>query len=200
MRVVSLCFLLQVIVTGSAAQMYAAMLRIATQLLASPLKVGTKVYAYVPGNHAAYAAAPYASQSMPFTQQAAGQPLHLYAPQGSPLHQQPFAGLIRAPAPPAVLSTQKIAIPTICCGSIIGRAGAVIKDLRTQSGTNISISDPDESTPNERVVTLSGTPQNISHAVFLIRQLVEAYQPPSVQQQQNAQTQQQVQQQQPTLY
>lgn len=84
----------------------------------------------------------------------------------------------------------------------------MIRDLRAQSQTNISISDPDESTPNERVVTLSGTPQAISHAVFLIRQLVEAYQPnqPPQQQQPNANMQQgQTQQQQlhapqPTQY
>lgn len=79
----------------------------------------------------------------------------------------------------APANTQKIAIPTICAGCVIGKGGAVIRDLRAQSGTNISIADADPTNPNERVVTLTGTPQGIQTAIYLIRQLVEQYQPPA---------------------
>lgn len=65
-----------------------------------------------------------------------------------------------------------------CIGCVIGKGGSVIRDLRVQSGTNISIADPEANNPNERVVTLTGTPQGIHTAVLLIRQLVEQYQPP----------------------
>lgn len=159
--------------------MSAAMARIATQLIQNPLKPNTKVYPYVPGNQV-YAAPPNTAYGTQVGFQPNGQNLHLYHPTpsnpGLPSNQ--FGGLIR-PQPPAasMMSTQKIAIPTICCGSIIGKNGVVIKSIRDTSQTNISISDPDAATPNERVVTLNGTPTGISHAVFLIRQLVEAYQP-----------------------
>jgi hypothetical protein len=32
---------------------------------------------------------------------------------------------------------------------------SIIRDLRAQSGTNISIADPDPATPDERVVTIT---------------------------------------------
>jgi len=78
----------------------------------------------------------------------------------------------------APINTQKIAIPTICAGCIIGKGGSVVRDLRMQSQTNISIAETDPAYPNERVVTLTGTPQGIQTAIYLIRQLVEQFQPP----------------------
>ena len=125
-------------------------------------------------------------------------------------------------APPALnmnaggaTSTQKIAIPTITAGCVIGKHGSTIKDIRylpapyktrsillttlharapiplrilnshththtprMQSGTSISIADPDPATPAERVVTISGSSQGIQAAIFLMRQLVEHFQPP----------------------
>jgi predicted RNA-binding protein YlqC (UPF0109 family) len=75
-------------------------------------------------------------------------------------------------------STQKIAIPTVTAGCVIGKMGSTIKDIRMQSGTSISIADPDASAPAERVVTISGNTQGIQAAIYLIRQLVEHYQPP----------------------
>jgi polyribonucleotide nucleotidyltransferase len=81
-------------------------------------------------------------------------------------------------------STQKIAIPTVTAGCVIGKHGSTIKDIRSQSGTVVSIADPDPATPDERVVTISGSTQSIQTAIFMIRQLVETYQPPQAQQQQ----------------
>lgn len=80
-------------------------------------------------------------------------------------------------AMPQTTSTQKIAIPTVTAGRVIGKSGATIRDIRMQSQTTISISDPETSNPEERVVTIAGTPQGIQCAIFLIRQLVEQYEP-----------------------
>jgi len=75
----------------------------------------------------------------------------------------------------AQTNTQKIALPVQCAGCVIGKGGAVIRDLRKESGTNISIADA-EPGATERVVTLTGTAQGIQQAIFLITKLVEAYQ------------------------
>ena len=75
--------------------------------------------------------------------------------------------------------SQKIAIPTVCSGCVLGKGGSIIKELRAQSGTNISLADPEPTTPNERVVTITGTPTAIQHAIYLIREAVEKYVPPA---------------------
>jgi poly(rC)-binding protein 2/3/4 len=51
----------------------------------------------------------------------------------------------------------RLVIPTTQCGSLIGRAGTKIKEIREASGANIQISG--EALPNssERAVTISGT-------------------------------------------
>lgn len=75
----------------------------------------------------------------------------------------------------AQTNTQKIALPVQCAGCVIGKGGAVIRDLRKESGTNISIADAEPGAV-ERVVTLTGTAQGIQQAIFLITKLVEGYQ------------------------
>jgi heterogeneous nuclear rnp K-like protein 2 len=75
--------------------------------------------------------------------------------------------------------SQKIAIRTVCSGCVLGKGGSIIKELRAQSGTNISLADPDPETPNERIVTITGPPSNIQHAIYLIREAVEKYVPPA---------------------
>jgi len=77
------------------------------------------------------------------------------------------------PAPTTVDTSQKIAIPTVCAGAVIGKGGTIIADIKAQSGCQIRIADPETSTPNERVVTVTGSPQGIQTAVYLIRQRVE---------------------------
>jgi len=68
---------------------------------------------------------------------------------------------------------KKIAIPTVCAGAVIGKGGTIINDIKGQSGCQIRIADPDPASPNERVVTVTGSPQGIQTAVYLIRQRVE---------------------------
>lgn len=155
-----------VTITGSPSAIQQATTRILTQLKENPLRQGTKIYAYVPG-----------------------QPMYPTQPAyGLPYMQQPQLGLLQQPFPTyggmggqsqssMPTSTQKIAIPTVCAGCIIGKGGSVIRDLRAQSQCNISIADPEQNSPNERVVTLTGTSQGIQTAIYLIRQLVEQYQP-----------------------
>jgi len=143
-----------VAITGTPAALEAALGRIAQQLKDNPLKPGTRSYEYNP-NAAGYGYVPPPHNALPLPINAVG----------------------------VTPSTQKIAIPTVCAGCVIGKNGSVIRDLRAQSQTNISISDPEPDAPNERVVTLTGTAQGIQHAVYLIRQLVEQYQPHQHQQQ-----------------
>jgi len=79
-----------------------------------------------------------------------------------------------APYQPTSLETsQKIAIPTSCAGAVIGKNGTIVADIKHQSGCTIRIADPDQNNPGERIVTVSGSPQGIQTAVYLIRQRVE---------------------------
>jgi len=147
-----------VAITGTPAALEAAIGRIAQQLKDNPLKPGTRSYEYNPNassGYGGYVPPPHNALPLPIGNAAVG----------------------------VTPSTQKIAIPTVCAGCVIGKNGSVIRDLRAQSQTNISISDPEPDAPNERVVTLTGTAQGIQHAVYLIRQLVEQYQPHQHQQQ-----------------
>jgi len=82
-----------------------------------------------------------------------------------------------AGAPATGQSRQELAIPTNTAGGIIGKGGSMIRDLRQQSRTFISIADPDPANPDERIVTIQGSSEGINHAIILIRQLVEQYQP-----------------------
>jgi len=150
-------------VTGTAQAVEAAVTRIVSQLRDNPLKPGTRSYEYNP--------------NISFHQY----PQHSGLPHHAAPIPLPLGGSVAGGVTP---STQKIAIPTVCAGCVIGKNGSVIRDLRAQSQTNISISDPEPNAPNERVVTLTGTAQGIQHAVYLIRQLVEQYQPQQHQQQQ----------------
>jgi predicted RNA-binding protein YlqC (UPF0109 family) len=143
-------------ITGPPSAIRAASLRVLHQLLDNPLRPGTRVVHYVPGAPL-YPIPPY---TMPL---AYGQNGAVY----------PIGGSFVQPPP----STQKIAIPTVCAGSVIGKGGSVIRDLRAQSGTNISIADPEDTQPTERVVTITGSPQGIQTAIYLIRNLVEQFQP-----------------------
>ncbi|UYV72567.1 HNRNPK [Cordylochernes scorpioides] len=65
-------------------------------------------------------------------------------------------------AEPAVVSSQ-------LAGAIIGKGGQRIRKIRRESGAGITI---DESQPgsNERVITISGTPQQIQMAQYLLQQ------------------------------
>lgn len=164
-----------VTISGTPLAIHQATMRVLGQLRENPLRPGTKSYPYVPG------VGSFPAMASPFGP--AGYPQQFPGAFGLPQQPHMPAGYgdfgMAGAAPQAATNTQKIAIPTICAGCVIGKGGAVIRDLRAQSGTNISIADADATNPNERVVTLTGTPQGIQMAIYLIRQLVEQYQPPA---------------------
>jgi heterogeneous nuclear rnp K-like protein 2 len=147
-------------VTGTPSEIQAAFKRMLQQLRDNPPPQGRVVH-YDP---AAQIAAPYYPA--------------MYGQVSMPPYGAGAAAAAAAP-PPGPTSTQKIAIPAVCAGCIIGRGGSVIRDLRLRSGAHISIQDADPKSPNERVVTLIGAPQSINTAVYMIRQLVEQYIPRS---------------------
>jgi hypothetical protein len=93
-------------------------------------------------------------------------------PQGIP-HLSQVLGL---PTLPSV--SQKIAIPAICTGSIIGKAGNRIRDIKLQTGCSISIAATDSTNLNERVVTITGSALGVQHCINIIRTIVENYTPP----------------------
>ncbi|UYV77023.1 ATP8A1 [Cordylochernes scorpioides] len=69
---------------------------------------------------------------------------------------------------------RKISIPNDLAGAIIGKGGQRIRKIRRESGAGITI---DESQPgsNERVITISGTPQQIQMAQYLLQQNVREH-------------------------
>lgn len=140
-------------VSGSPANVYQAVSRLLVQLRDNQPSKPQRVTHYVPG------------QQLMVTPMYAG-----FSPYQAQLMYQAQSQYGQQPT-----SRQELAIPTNTAGGIIGKGGAVIRDIRMQSGTQISIADPDNANPNERVVSIQGSPQGIATAIYLIRQLVEQY-------------------------
>lgn len=178
-----------VTITGTPAQLKGAMQRILDQLRENPLRPGTKEYQYIPGapllaamNMSALAAALPSVAGLP----PSVHPLYAQTLSGLGAQHPLFAAHAQAAVPglggislAGPTTTQKIAIPTVTAGCVIGKMGSTIRDIRMQSQTSISIADPDPSTPGERIVTLTGSQQGIQTAIYLIRNLVEQYEPPA---------------------
>ncbi|WVR04566.1 hypothetical protein IAU60_001573 [Kwoniella sp. DSM 27419] len=93
----------------------------------------------------------------------------------------PGAGVAGGPngAPPPGMQTQQIFIPNALVGAIIGKGGAKINEIRQQSQCQIRVTDPGTSAPGtpanpeERLVTITGYPQNINTAVSMLYSRVE---------------------------
>jgi heterogeneous nuclear rnp K-like protein 2 len=167
-----------VTVTGTPDTLHAGVVRVLSQLANNPLRTGSTTILYVPG-----AGVPPAAFGAPFNPY--GAPPSPYgappSPYGAP-PQSPYGAPYGA-APPAAqgpTKTEKIVIPTVCAGTVIGKSGTIIRDIKNQSGTNITIADPEPTAPADRVVSVTGTHQGIQIAIHLIRQRVESYQPPNV--------------------
>jgi heterogeneous nuclear rnp K-like protein len=71
--------------------------------------------------------------------------------------------------------TQQIYIPNDLVGCIIGKGGSKINEIRSISGSQIRIMEPGANVPgaagggpNERLVTVTGQPQQIQTAVQLL--------------------------------
>lgn len=160
-----------VTVTGTIDQLHDVCTRILTQIRDNPVKSGTTSILYVPGQVSAFGAGPYGAAPSPY-----GMPPQ--SPYGMP-PQSPYG----MPAPMgggnAVNKTEKIVIPTVCAGTVIGKGGSIIREIKMQSNTSISVAAPEPTAPNDRVVSITGMSQGIQAAIYLIRQRVESYQPPN---------------------
>jgi predicted RNA-binding protein YlqC (UPF0109 family) len=161
-----------VTVTGNRSQLQAALRLVIEQIQSNLPKNGTKIIPYVPGTFLPYnpqGAAPPAFS--PFNAPFANNFYPPYATAAASGYNPDASGL-NGP-----LNEQKIAIPSVCAGCVIGKGGAILRDLRVQSGCSITVEKHDPNVPNERVVTIKGNVNAISIAIQLIRQCVEQYKP-----------------------
>lgn len=71
---------------------------------------------------------------------------------------------------PGSTSTQ-VTIPTDLAGAIIGKGGSRIRKIRNDSGAGIAIDEPLPGS-TDRVITISGTPNQIQMAQYLLQQSV----------------------------
>lgn len=127
--------------------------------------------------------------------QQAGQPLHYGAgsqrggysgagphqPQAYGAHAQPQvgqqAGMPAQPMQgmPGQPLTQQIFIPNDMVGAIIGKGGAKINEIRSLSGSVIKINEPQDNS-NERLVTITGTPECNQMALYMLYQRLGEFQ------------------------
>lgn len=69
--------------------------------------------------------------------------------------------------------SQEVYIPNDFVGSVIGKGGSKIKEIRRVSGSRVTVTDPlPEST--ERLVRIIGAPQSNETAIYLIHSLIES--------------------------
>ncbi|XP_063952121.1 poly(rC)-binding protein 3-like [Lytechinus pictus] len=66
------------------------------------------------------------------------------------------------PKPPVSL---RLIVPTSQCGSLIGKGGAKIKDIRETTSASITVASEMLPSSTERAVTISGTPEAITKAI-----------------------------------
>jgi len=165
-------------ITGTPDTLYAAALRVLAQLVNNPLRAGSTTILYVPGAAMGPAGAPAYGAPAPAFNPYGAPPQPYGAPAYGAPQSSPYGAPYGAPAAPgAATKTEKIVIPTVCAGFVIGKGGTIIRDIKTQSGTQISIADAEPTAPGDRVVAVTGTHQGIQSAIQLIRGRVESYQP-----------------------
>lgn len=177
----------QVSVTGTPETLHAGLLKIFTQLSENPLKDGSTTVPYVPGQVAGapspYGAYPPAAYGKPPPGAVPGYPpQYAQHPQYGAPPQQAYSPYGGVPNPygvdPNGNKTEKIVIPSVCAGVVIGKSGSIISEIKSQSGCQVSIAAPEPTAPQDRVVSITGSVQGINAAIQLIRQRVESYQPP----------------------
>lgn len=148
-----------------------ALVVVLMQLRDYPLRPGTTSTQFVPGAPAAVAAPAYGAPYNPYANAAPSDPYSSQA--GYPTS---YPGYGMAPPAPSGGSkhTQRIVIPTMCAGGVIGKRGSRIREIQQQSGCTVRIADATEESPSERVVSLEGSNEGIQIAIQLIRIAVEA--------------------------
>lgn len=165
-------------ISGPPEAISAGTARVLTQLAENPLRPGCSVVPYVVNafQNSNYFP-PFPLGAFPFGQSSfATNPTLPFAPGQFGR----FPPLQNGAVLPTFTRTEKIVIPSACAGSVIGRNGSIIKDIKAQSGTKISLAEASES--GDRIVTITGSLQGIQLASFLIRQRVESQQQVQAQQ------------------
>ncbi|KAH9643666.1 hypothetical protein HF086_006142 [Spodoptera exigua] len=66
-------------------------------------------------------------------------------------------------------TTTQVTIPKDLAGAIIGKAGSRIRKIRAESGAGIEIAEPLPGS-SDRIITITGTPQRIQMAQYLLQQ------------------------------
>ncbi|XP_074650201.1 heterogeneous nuclear ribonucleoprotein K-like [Tubulanus polymorphus] len=68
----------------------------------------------------------------------------------------------------------QVTIPNHMAGAIIGKNGSRIQNIRTRTNAGITIND-EEDDSNDRIITITGTPEQIQFAQFLLQQSARQY-------------------------
>lgn len=171
-----------VTITGTPAQLHDVITRILTQICENPIKAGSQSMLYVPGQSMAFAPPnPYGAPQGYGMPGPYGMPPANNAPYGAPMGGMGMGGGggMGGGAPQQGQKTQKIVIPSACAGTVIGKGGSIIREIKNQSGCNISLAAPEPPGSDDRVVTITGSEQGIQAAIYQIRQRVESYTPPA---------------------
>ena len=70
------------------------------------------------------------------------------------------------------VTTTQVTIPTDLAGLIIGAKGSKISQIRQESGASIKIDSVPMAGTNDRLITITGNPNQIQQAQFLLQQTV----------------------------
>ncbi|XP_045777623.1 heterogeneous nuclear ribonucleoprotein K isoform X2 [Maniola jurtina] len=73
-------------------------------------------------------------------------------------------------------TTTQVTIPKDLAGAIIGKSGTRIRKIRAESGAGIEIAEPLPGA-SDRIITITGTPQRIQKAQYLLQQSVHESNP-----------------------
>eukprot|EP00808_Paulinella_micropora_P023037 g6747.t1 len=71
------------------------------------------------------------------------------------------------------VSEEKMSIPGASVGSIIGKGGTIIREIKAQSGCDVRIEQA-RGDDTQRIVSLIGTSSAIQAAIYMIRQCIDA--------------------------
>jgi poly(rC)-binding protein 2/3/4 len=72
--------------------------------------------------------------------------------------------------------SREMRIANEVAGSVIGRLGSKVAEIRQISGACVNVSTPDEVTPEgERIVFIRGTPESVMLAQFLVQSNIDLY-------------------------
>lgn len=176
-----------VTLSGTPATLHDAVTRILTRIHENPIRPGTPSVLYVPGQSSfGGAPGPYGAPPSPYMPSPYGMPPQ--GPYGAPMGGHgapmggPMGGGMGGPPPMGGVpgqKSQKIVIPSCTAGTVIGKAGSIIREIKQQSATSISVAAPETKDGTERVVTITGSEQGIQTAIYLIRQRVESFVQPA---------------------